>query len=66
MKMFWGAVFLVAVVALVTRRRTSPARVRRHVGVSPLDAAERVLARRYVRGRINSDEYDRMTAVLRR
>jgi uncharacterized membrane protein len=33
---------------------------------SPIDEAERVLARRYARGTISADEYDRMMAVLRR
>lgn len=66
MKTIWSALAVVAVVALVMRRRRTPARAQRHVGVSPLDTAERVLARRYARGRISSDEYDRMTAVLRR
>jgi uncharacterized membrane protein len=33
---------------------------------SPVDEAERVLSRRYARGAISSDEYDRMMAILRR
>jgi uncharacterized membrane protein len=35
-------------------------------GTSPLDEAERILARRYATGEITSDEYDRMLAILRR
>lgn len=34
--------------------------------ISPLDEAERILAHRYARGQITSDEYDRMLTVLRR
>lgn len=33
---------------------------------SPLDEAQRILARRYARGQITYDEYLRMTALLRR
>jgi uncharacterized membrane protein len=33
---------------------------------SPVDEAERVLSRRYARGSISADEYDRMMAILRR
>ena len=33
---------------------------------SPVDEAERVLSRRYARGVISADEYDRMMAILRR
>lgn len=33
---------------------------------SPLDEAERILARRYARGEITFREYGRMVAVLRR
>jgi uncharacterized membrane protein len=33
---------------------------------SPVDEAERVLSRRYARGSITADEYDRMMAILRR
>lgn len=33
---------------------------------TPLDEAERILARRYARGEISAEEYDRMLAVLRR
>lgn len=33
---------------------------------SPLDSAERILANRYARGLISPDEYERMTAILRR
>jgi uncharacterized membrane protein len=33
---------------------------------SPVDEAERVLSRRYARGAINADEYDKMMAILRR
>jgi uncharacterized membrane protein len=33
---------------------------------SPVDEAERVLSRRYARGAISADEYDRMMAILRR
>ena len=32
---------------------------------SPVDEAERVLARRYARGVITADEYRRMMAILR-
>jgi hypothetical protein len=33
---------------------------------SPLEEAESILARRYARGEINSDEYSRMLSILRR
>lgn len=33
---------------------------------SPLDEAERILSRRYARGEIDFEEYDRMRALLRR
>jgi len=33
---------------------------------SAVDEAERVLSRRYARGMISADEYDRMMAILRR
>ena len=34
--------------------------------VSPLDEAERILARRYARAEITAEEYSRMLAILRR
>lgn len=43
--------------------RTAPARVRRPM--SPVQEAERILARRYARGEIGLDEYRRMLAILR-
>ncbi len=33
---------------------------------SPLDEAERILARRYARAEITAEEYGRMLAILRR
>lgn len=33
---------------------------------SPLDEAERILARRYAKGEITPDEYSRMLSILRR
>lgn len=33
---------------------------------SPLDEAERILARRYARAEISAEEYSRMLAILRR
>jgi len=33
---------------------------------SPLDEAERILARRYARAEITAEEYSRMLAILRR
>jgi uncharacterized membrane protein len=33
---------------------------------SPVDEAERVLSRRYARGSISAEEYDKMMAILRR
>ena len=38
----------------------------REAPTSPLDSAERILAMRYARGRISLEEYERMTAILRR
>lgn len=35
-------------------------------GRSPVDEAERILARRYVRGEITTEEFDRMMVILRR
>ena len=35
-------------------------------GSSPLDEAERILARRYARGEITAEEYDRMLVIVRR
>ena len=34
--------------------------------VSPLDEAERILARRYAQAEITAEEYSRMLAILRR
>jgi uncharacterized membrane protein len=34
--------------------------------VSPMDEAERILARRYAKGEITPEEYDRMMAILGR
>jgi uncharacterized membrane protein len=42
---------------------TSTHAVRR--GTSPVDEAERLLARRYAKGQINADEYERMLVILR-
>jgi uncharacterized membrane protein len=33
---------------------------------TPVDEAERILARRYARGEITAEEYDRMLVILRR
>ena len=35
-------------------------------GTSPVDEAERILARRYAKGEITAEEYDRMMVILRR
>lgn len=62
--MFSVAAFIVlATVALCTPR--TAARPSRQES-SPLDEAERILARRYSRGEITFDEYERMMTLLRR
>lgn len=64
----WFALAIVAFVALAALlpRAIGPVTSPEPVGVSPLDEAERILAKRYARGRITADEYERMTAILRR
>ena len=59
---------LFAVVTIVTgashlSRRPMPGATR---SSSPLDEAERILSRRYARGEISFEEYDRMLVILRR
>jgi uncharacterized membrane protein len=41
-----------------------PVRVSRRV--SPIDEAERIIARRYATGEVTAEEYARMLAILRR
>ena len=40
--------------------------IRASHGSSPIDEAERILARRYAKGEITAEEYDRMLVILRR
>ena len=59
---------LFAVVTIVTgaghlSRRPMPGATR---SSSPLDEAELILSRRYARGEISFEEYDRMLVILRR
>lgn len=59
---------LIAVATIVSgaghlSRRPAPRAVRSN---SPLDEAERILSRRYARGEITFEEYDRMLVILRR
>lgn len=68
--MVMGVLAAVAVVAFalvvagIDSVRTQP--LGRVTPRSPLDEAERILASRYARRLITAEEYDRMTAVLRR
>jgi len=60
-------IFGLAALALVSWRRSrlTVALSTLSRPTSPVDEAERVLARRYARGSITSDEYRRMMAILR-
>jgi uncharacterized membrane protein len=65
------AVLIVAVVAAAAwavtmrRGRLGVALTTLSRPASPVDEAERVLARRYARGSISAQEYRRMTQILR-
>jgi uncharacterized membrane protein len=59
----------IAAVTLIGRREgvfCGPHLVRVKQPTSPIDEAERILARRYVKGEITPEEYDRMMAILGR
>jgi len=60
-----GLALALAVVAFV-RPRALVTSLPTRVPSSPIDEAERILARRYVRHEITAEEYERMLAVLRR
>jgi uncharacterized membrane protein len=62
------AVAITAAVAIVllSQHRPAPAQYAGHRGVSPLDEAERILAHRYARREIDTEEYERMLSILRR
>jgi uncharacterized membrane protein len=47
-------------------RHSAPQLARPVHGRTPADEAERILARRYVRGEITTEEFDRMMVILRR
>lgn len=47
-------------------RHSAPQLARSVHGRSPIDEAECILARRYVRGEITTEEFDRMMVILRR
>lgn len=57
---------LVAAALFATARLTAHAAPRPGKHTSPIDHAERILAYRYARGLIDTEEYARMLAVLRR
>ncbi len=64
-----GVVVLTSLAAIVlfSRGHTlahSAYRPATHVA-SPVDEAERIIARRYARGEITAEEYDRMLVILR-
>jgi uncharacterized membrane protein len=61
-----GVLALAALWVITRRSRLGVAATAFSHPSSPVDEAERVLSRRYARGRISSDEYDRMMAILRR
>jgi uncharacterized membrane protein len=59
----------IAAVAIVGHRDgafAGPQHVHANRGTSPVDEAERILARRYAVGEITAEEYDRMLVILRR
>ena len=61
----------VAAVLIIERTEERPSPVTtcqrsRAIPTSPLDEAERILATRYAKGEITSDEYSRMLSILRR
>lgn len=56
----------IAAVAILGRREDSLATTRPVRSASPIDEAERILSRRYARGEITAEEYDRMLVILRR
>lgn len=62
------AALVVAVIAaiLLFRSWARPMEQVHSVGSSPLDHAERILARRYAAKEITPEEYERMLTVLRR
>lgn len=62
----FAAFVAVLVVLAFSRPSALVTAMPRRVPASPLDEAERILARRYVRHEITAEEYERMLAVLRR
>lgn len=56
----------VVVAFIIFKSLERPAEHFPSVGSSPLDHAERILAGRYARREITTDQYRRMLAVLRR
>ena len=59
----------IAAVAIVGHRDgvfEGPHPIRASHGSSPVDEAERILARRYAKAEITAEEYDRMLVILRR
>lgn len=57
---------LVAAALFATARLTAHPTPKPGKHTSPIDHAERILAHRYARGLIDTEEYARMLAVLRR
>ena len=57
MLMFWGPVFVIGLVALVVWLIRSPTTSGSSGGGDHLDSARRILAERYARGELDSDEY---------
>lgn len=59
MMLFWGPVLTVALIALLVWavRSSSSGGSRPVAGSDPLDGAHRILAERYARGELDSEEY---------
>lgn len=55
-----------AAVAIVGHREGALAPSTAAHGTSPIDEAERILARRYAVGEISAEEFERMLIILRR
>lgn len=63
------AIFIVLTIVMIANHVEPAAYMagrRGSTAPSPVDEAERILARRYARGEIDSEQYRRMLAILRR
>ena len=59
-------VIITILAAWIATQRSEPATITRSTPISPLDEAERILARRYARREITTEEYERMLTILKR